>query len=213
MCVKHYKRWKKHGDPLKVLPHGYRGTPEERFWPKVDKNGPIPEHAPHLGRCWVWTGASNHGYGVFYATPAREQPDGKQRLMPAHQFSYELHVRPVPDGFELDHLCRNHACVNPEHLDPVTHHENILRGVSPAAEHARRETCPEGHDYDVIETRPNGRTSRRCSLCDNKNQRERPPCLSGPIVACECGCGATFPEKLNGRARRWVKDHYNKRAA
>ena len=211
MCVKHYKRWKKHGDPLKVFPHGYRGkTDEERFWEKVDRHGPIPAHRPDLGPCWVWTPPSRNdaGYGVFSLAATPEQPGRKPRLIGAHKFSYELVHGPVGDGLELDHLCRNPSCVNPAHLEPVTHRVNTLRGTSPAAEHARQETCSEGHEYDRLATRGNGRVSRRCSVCDNRRNRERPPSLSGPMVGCACGCGATFPQKLNGRIRRWLKGHH-----
>ena len=206
MCGKHYVRWKKLGDPLKTLPRGWRGTLEERFWRKVDKNGPIPERCPELGPCWVWIAAlDKHGYGAF-------GPSGK-RVVRAHRFAYALLVKPVPDELDLDHLCRNHACVNPAHLEPVPHRENCLRGTSPAAHHARKKTCPEGHDYDIIVVRENGRTTRRCSICTKTKRDARPARHSGPIITCACGCGATFPEKRNGRSRRWLPGHATRRAA
>lgn len=96
-----------------------RGPAPERFWPKVDKDGPVPEHRPDLGPCWVWVaGGWKRGYGCFYHD---------NRMTRAHCFAYELLVGPVPDGLELDHLCRNKGCVNPTHLEPVTHDENIKR--------------------------------------------------------------------------------------
>jgi len=72
--------------------------------------------------CWVWTAALNNGgYGLV-------RLDGRTRR--AHRVVYELLVGPIPEGLELDHLCRNHACVNPDHLEPVTHGENIRRGLN-----------------------------------------------------------------------------------
>lgn len=72
--------------------------------------------------CWVWMRArNNHGYG---------QIGHDRKVVYAHRVSWELHHgRPVPDGKELDHLCRNPPCVNPSHLEAVTHRENCLRGA------------------------------------------------------------------------------------
>jgi hypothetical protein len=121
MCDKHYRRWRKTGDPsaVKVIV----GDTEARFWSKVNKDGPVPAHRPELGPCWVWTDPlSDEGYGRFTLD---------RKLYQAHTWGYCHFVRPIPDGLEPDHLCRNRACVNYEsHLEPVTRRENVRRGVS-----------------------------------------------------------------------------------
>jgi len=72
--------------------------------------------------CWNWTGAKTPlGYGVKWDS-------AKRRLTSSHRFAYQLLHGPVPDGLELDHLCRNRSCCNPNHLQAVTHHQNVIRG-------------------------------------------------------------------------------------
>lgn len=142
-----------------------RQSTEDRFWNCVDKSAP--------NGCWVWTGPMDpYGYGKFFRV---EPLKGRTRL-PAHRASYEYLVGPIPDGLVLDHLCRNHPCVNPEHLEPVTDRENILRGKSLAAKNARVTHCPKGHPYagDNLKITKTGR--RRCITCNReyaKEQRER----------------------------------------
>ncbi len=70
--------------------------------------------------CWIWIGAKRGGYGRFKVAG--------QKSVTAHRASYELHVGPIPEGMQLDHLCRNPACVNPSHLEPVSAAENVRRG-------------------------------------------------------------------------------------
>lgn len=102
----------------------------ERFWSKVNR---VP-----CG-CWIWTGCvGEDGYG-------RIAFEGRTQV--AHRVSYAALVGPIPDGLVLDHLCRNRACCNPEHLEPVTNAENILRGIGPSAQHAMKTRCPAGHPY------------------------------------------------------------------
>lgn len=203
MCSKHYHRFRRHGDASIVHPHGWRGAPEERFWPKVNKAGPTPPRRPDLGPCWLWVAAlDRHGYGAFGITD--------KRVVRAHRFAYEALAAPILAGLELDHLCRNPPCVNPAHLEPVPHRENALRGESPSAQHARKETCPAGHTYDTYDG------SRRCSECRNSRQRERYAARqpSGPLVFCECGCGQEIESvDRSGRKRRFVRGHQNSMAA
>lgn len=153
-CNMHFLRWKRHGTTDKFD----RGKPPaERFWPKVDKNGPIPAFAPGLGPCWIWTASLDaHGYGQFYM-PGR----GPAK---AHRFAYEDLVGPIPRGLEPDHLCRVRHCVRPTHLEPVTRRENYMRGLGPSS-HVKNTHCKRGHEFTLDNTRvlPDGeRVCRHC---------------------------------------------------
>ena len=105
------------------------GRLPDRFWAKVS---PDTETG-----CWRWTAAIVNGYGRF-------NPRGQGTWL-AHRAAYIALVGPVPGGLPLDHLCRNRACVNPAHLEPVTNAENILRGEGYSAINARVTHCPKGH--------------------------------------------------------------------
>lgn len=118
LCNAHWKRWSTYGDPQGSAPPW--PTAEERFWSKVDTDGP--------GGCWLWTGALNaDGYGSFQVE--------SRRSIGVHRYAYELLVGPIPAGLELDHVkaqgCRHRHCVNPAHLEPVTHEENVRRSNLP----------------------------------------------------------------------------------
>jgi hypothetical protein len=116
----------------------------------------------------MWTGAkSKNGYGHF-----RTSGD---KLHYAHRFAYELLIGPIPEGLQLDHLCRNRACVRPEHLEPVTHVENIRRSDLQAARARWLATithCPQRHPYDEANTRMS-RGARVCKECGRIKERER----------------------------------------
>lgn len=125
-------------------------TLEERFWAKVDTSGD----------CWLWTGSlNNQGYSRFARTHTDE--------ISGHRFAYELLVGAIPEGLVIDHLCRVRHCVNPEHLEPVTDRENILRGESFTARFARSTHCVNGHEFNSENTyrRPTG--GRACRRCRN----------------------------------------------
>lgn len=109
------------------------------------------------GECFV---SIRHPTGWGYP-----QVKGETRLEMAHRAAYQLVVGPIPEGYELDHLCRVIMCWNPEHLEPVTPRENNLRGFSATALNARKTHCPKEHQYTPESTRFY-RGYRYCLTCD-----------------------------------------------
>jgi len=138
-----------------------------RFWAKVNEHGPVPAHRSDLGPCWEWTASrNNNGYGVFR---------WQGRLHCAHRIVYQVLVGLIPDGLESDHLCRNPPCVNPAHIEAVTHRVNSRRGNVGAVNGARQMAkthCLHGHLYDEMNTyrTPDGR--RNCRACRRTSSME-----------------------------------------
>lgn len=152
-CRKHYNSGRRFGT-IELL------TDEERFWQNVQITG----------FCWLWTGklgAGDSRYGRFGA-------DSMSHL--AHRYAYEMLVGPIPEGFTLDHLCRITNCVNPDHLEPIEHVGNTMRGFGPMAENARKLKCHLGHVFDEANThygtRKDGRTIRYCRACGRIRARK-----------------------------------------
>ena len=115
---------------------------------------------PNSG-CWLWTGTNDgrHGYGRIWL-------DGKMRY--AHRVGYELLAGSIPEGLELDHLCRVPCCVNPDHLVPVSHRENCRRGITGAVNGAREAAkthCKRGHPYNKVNTFVDRKGKRVCRTC------------------------------------------------
>ena len=126
-----------------------RGVPD-RFWEKVDVGGV----------CWEWTAAkTRQGYGNFWTGA---------RYIGAHRWAYESLVGSIPKGLILDHLCRNRACVNPDHVEPVTYGENYRRGLRGM----RRYYCPAGHEVrgDNLYVSPEG--YNQCKACRRARSQE-----------------------------------------
>jgi hypothetical protein len=116
-------------------------------------------------RCWTWLKQINKdGYGRFYYA---------KRECLAHRAAYEILVGPVPAGLELDHLCRNRSCVNPDHLEPVTHRENLLRGSTGPAQNAAKTHCMRGHEFTAENTRQSAANKRSCKECEHLRYQER----------------------------------------
>lgn len=117
--------------------------------------------------CWPWQGYVNAaGYGLFHLTSQRRQN--------AHRAVYEALVGPIPEGLVLDHLCRVRNCVNPAHLEPVTNHENLMRGDTIPARNAAKTHCPQGHPYVEANIRYRmqlGSATRRCRACGKEEKR------------------------------------------
>ncbi|MFE6683954.1 HNH endonuclease signature motif containing protein [Streptomyces sp. NPDC057729] len=138
----------------------HTSTAAWRYWSKVAFDGPISLHRQAPGRCWTWTaGLNNRGYGGFKANGA---------VIGAHRWSYEQLLGEIPAGLELDHLCRNRACVRPDHTEPVTHRVNTLRSTAPTARNARATHCPHGHPYNDANTYRTPAGYRRCRACRRK---------------------------------------------
>lgn len=122
-------------------------TPQQRFWAKVEKTE----------TCWLWTGYRDRGgYGQFSV-------DGKQRK--PHRVAYEWTVGPIPEGLQLDHLCRVRHCVRPDHLEPVTCAENLRRGHGFVGINSRKTHCKRGHPLTPDNLVPRKDGNRACRIC------------------------------------------------
>lgn len=152
LCRLHYTRKRRYGrlDRMSVVER-FEGHLVEQ-----DQNG-----------CWVWDKPHpDSGYGQFFGQ--------------AHRWSYEYHFGAIPEELHLDHLCRNRACVNPWHLEPVSLVENVMRGEGYYAVNARKTHCLRGHEFDADNTytTPNGR--RQCRKCAHIRSRKHQLAMSGP---------------------------------
>ena len=170
----------------------------ERFWSLVDKSDP--------SGCWLWTGViTEAGYGYF-----RTKANG-WRGAAAHRFAwFSSGGGSVPEGMQLDHLCRVRNCVNPAHLEVVTPQENTLRGESPSSLNARKDRCPRcGGPYSIAK-RGHRKPGRRCQPCHSERRRQRKAerraaairedCEACPFGACR-GCEAEVARRANGEAK------------
>jgi hypothetical protein len=129
----------------------------ERFWKRVEKTE----------TCWNWNGSNVRGYGAFSTRHAVR--------VRAHRFAYEALVGKIPEGLQIDHLCKNTLCVNPAHLEPVTAWVNVMRSSGVAAVNSAKSKCPNGHDLSgdnlaMYQLRTGKRT---CRICSNARLREK----------------------------------------
>lgn len=168
----------------------YSSSERERFdakWVEAEEPHPI------LGtKCWLWTAGTLHGYGQFSC----RRTIYRSRTQRAHRISYEMYVGPIPEGLQLDHLCRVRRCVNPEHLEPVTCAENVRRGRAGEAfalAQMAKTHCPQGHAYagSNLYVPPSG--GRYCRICVRRRQR-----------------AAYAANRIHGRAQHRASYHRNK---
>jgi hypothetical protein len=149
------------GDPVRYI-EGHNAYAQGPRWQEEDRG--------YVSECWIWQrGTDKHGYG-------RTTRD--KRTVLAHRAVYEECRGPIPTGLELDHLCRVTSCVNPSHLEAVTHRINMLRGGGPVPENAAKTHCHRGHPFDAQNTRYEGGdpNKRHCKTCDRaaaRRQHER----------------------------------------
>lgn len=144
----------------------------------ADLAGKLLARTHKANGCWPWTGTINgDGYGTFSLYPQGQR--GRKATHGAHRLTYEVFVGPIPSGMTIDHTCHpsdgscaggrsclHRRCVNPGHLQVVPFVRNVLRGVGPTAENARKDRCVNGHPYDAENTyiRPKS-GNRDCRAC------------------------------------------------
>lgn len=152
IASQHFRHW----SPKYRRLHTRRLPWPDRFWIKVDKQDD----------CWLWCGAINQdGYGVYSGRVA-------------HRIAFKLVRGDIPAGTEIDHLCRRRNCVNPAHLDPVTHAVNIVRGDYSTVDRTRlgriqreKTHCPQGHPYTGDNLKIGWRGARVCRICEREKSR------------------------------------------
>jgi len=155
----------RHRQPVRFI-HGHNGRLEIPALERLDECIVVDANG-----CWIWQlGRTGRGYGLIKLPRSNKKQN-------AHRAVYERLVGPVPSGLELDHLCRNQLCVNPDHLEPVTHRENLRRGPKPA--HVLKTHCPAGHPYegDNLYISPDG--GRNCRACKKAGRPVKKPKLDG----------------------------------
>ncbi|GAB3467086.1 HNH endonuclease signature motif containing protein [Actinophytocola sediminis] len=155
-CVKHLRRWLRHGDPRAVVQ--IQGDDDARFRARVRVDA---------GGCWLWMGSLlPNGYARFTV--------GRVRFL-AHRWSYTRFRGAIPGGLQIDHLCRVRHGVNPAHLEPVDARENTLRSpYAQAAVNAAKTVCLRGHPLNSANTYRSPATGhRRCRVCKRLQERLR----------------------------------------
>jgi hypothetical protein len=193
------------------------------FWDRVDKDGPIPPGCPERGPCWPWRGRIDPqtGYGD------RISIGGGEREFP-HRIAYRALVGPIPNlppddpdfRLEIDHLCHSthptcrdgtrchhRRCVNPDHMEIVTHGENIARRRSPDA-------CPVGHPYSEENAYISPAGNRYCRTCNRDKQREfhAKRKQAGALPPPDARCKRGHPYAVDSSGRWYCRECHRERA-
>lgn len=157
MCNKHYVRWTKGTDLHAKSMH--EKTPEDRFWGNTHKTD----------NCWLWKGSTRGRHPLMYGILW----DGNKHLG-AHRFSYEIHNGPIPLDYSVCHTCDNPLCVNPSHLFLGTHTDNMRDKLAKNRCGQKNKThCPQGHEYNQLNTYTSNAGSRHCRICAKLRERVR----------------------------------------
>lgn len=162
-CSTHYSRWKRQGDV---------SDPPTRMWMRKPRGMPLIDWVmlsivKDDNGCWIWTGTPN---GAGYGWAGAEL---------VHRVTFKHHKGPIPEGKEIDHLCRVRMCCNPDHLEAVPHRENCMRSPFTLAYiNSAKTRCPHGHEYSPANTAvymiKNGTARIRvCRTCRRNQARRR----------------------------------------
>jgi hypothetical protein len=119
------------------------------------------------GECWTWTGSTNRdgGYGVIGGGGYVPGSRSLSRVVYVHRVAYSILVGDIPDGQQIDHLCRNRLCIRPDHLEAVPQRLNLDRGFGPWAVNKRKTHCKRGHEFTAENTSVSRKGERNCRTC------------------------------------------------
>lgn len=130
----------------------------------------LPKYNLNSNGCWIWNGPKTHdGYGKC----------GRRKNQTlAHRAFYAIIRGDLIDGYEIDHLCHNRLCVNPDHMEQVPHAVNVMRAIRIRENHrnARKTHCKRGHEFteeNTVIEEYSGNRVRKCRICKNQRQRDR----------------------------------------
>lgn len=151
-CKAHYMKLWSAG----AFPKRRKASLPERFWKFVAVRSKF--------ECWDWMGMTSRGYGQFVK-------DGRTQY--AHRIAFWLQGGVIPEGMQIDHLCRNRLCQNAAHMEPVTPRENSRRSLSPSAWNAVKTHCKQGHEFDKANTYITKKGARQCRTCQRLGWRRR----------------------------------------